>query len=305
MAKRKYLDEIKPIRKKFFIGGKDDDENQYNSSNNTKTVGEDVGAIGINLEAIKEAAKHTNPGTNTYTYQKTIEENPNEKILEKKLKLKRAAFVKANNMQYIGGDNARDKFFTIYPKINNAVDSIAKAYGISPDLLKYRLKHEGFVDDVIRQNNSVITDYDNMVYRKFPEYIKNGVINEDSLLHSRSLRYNRNGFNYFGLDYTGALIEQGKVKTKGENWYSGEATNENNVSVPAAFGETNLDNLGLMAANLVYAKSLAKKDFPNLSGKDLERAASVYYNMGPVGAKQYIINNNGGHKFIKGGSIKN
>lgn len=304
MVKRKYLDEIKPVRKKFFIGGKDDDENQYNSSDKVKTVGEGVGAIGINIEAIKEAAKHINPGTNTYTYQKTIEENPNEKSLEKKLKLKRAAFVNANNMQYIGGNNARDKFFTIYPKINNAVDSVAKAYGISPDLLKYRLKREGFVDDVIREHNDIITNY-NKGYDQIPQLIKNGVINEDSLLHSSSSGYKRNGFKYFGLDYIGALIEQGKVKTKGENWYSGEATNENNVSVPAAFGETNLDNLGLMAANLVYAKSLAKKDFPNLSGKDLERAASVYYNMGPVGAKQYIINNNGGHKFIKGGSIKN
>ena len=175
---------------------------------------------------------------------------------------------------YIGGtiEESRNKFWKEYPSVEHAVDSIANAYQINPDIIKYRLNHEGYVDSSITSNN---INHTLKIYHP-----KNNDLKSNINTHS--------GFFSFGLDDVGTLIKEGKIKLINEKWYDGQNKNEKNRSVNSAVGETDLDNIGIMTATLKYYRDQAKKDYPKASNEDLDRYSVIYYNRGQQGAKKFI-----------------
>ena len=194
-----------------------------------------------------------------------------------------------SKFSYIGGTTAqvRKKLWQVKPKIKAAVDSVANAYGINPQLLKDRLDVEGFTDRIIKGNNNAYLN---------PVDIKNDFLRqqalvgapEDSILYNP--RYSQAAMEAFGTDDAGTLIKEGKVKLINEKWKDGVGINEKGRSVNPAEGITNLDNIGITAATLKYFRDEAKKRNPKLTGRHLDEAAGIYYNRGITGGQNYLNN---------------
>ena len=182
---------------------------------------------------------------------------------------------KKHNIRYIGGTRQEtwNKLWNKRRRLSNAVDSIAGRYGIDSDVLKYRLNHEGFTDNLIQDNNDVYrAPY---IYRYTSD---EDLLNEDAL----------SGFNSFGLDDAADYIDSGKVKLINEQWNSGTGHNEKGRKTNSAEGLTTRDNIGIVAAHLKYFKDLAKTKHPNYSSDELNRASLIYYNRGETGGEKYI-----------------
>lgn len=190
---------------------------------------------------------------------------------------------------YIGGtaEQTRKKLWSVKPKIKAATDSIAKAYNISPELLRERLDVEGFTDLIIRGNNAAYLNPDtiNDEFNRRKHFVG---APEDSILFN--YRYQVPGMEGFGTDDTGTLIKEGKVKLINERWRDGSGINEKGRDVNPAEGLTNLDNIGITAATLKYFRDEAKKRNPKLTGKHLDEAAGIYYNRGITGGQKYLNN---------------
>ena len=187
---------------------------------------------------------------------------------------------------YIGGTPAetRKEYWKQEPVMQHAVDSIAEEYGISPDLLKYRLNHEGFVDRQIESRNRAVQQgkepirgYDLLNY---PIFQNNPVA----------------GFSQFGLDDAKTYIDEGKVNLIKEQWKDGTAINENGRPVNFVTGLRLKDNMGISAATMKYFRDAAKADFPNLSDPELDRYANAYYNRGIAGGRRWARNGAKGYK---------
>ena len=187
---------------------------------------------------------------------------------------------------YIGGtpSETRKEYWRQEPVMQHAVDSIAGEYGISPDLLKYRLNREGFVDRQIEKRNldtkqgrEPIRGYDLL---NFPTYKTSP----------------QAGFMQFGLDDAKTYIDEGKVNLINEQWYEGTGTNEKGRPVNFVTGVKLKDNLGISAAMLKYFRDTAKKDYPDLSESELDRYAAAYYNRGIEGGRKWAKNGAKGYK---------
>lgn len=185
-------------------------------------------------------------------------------------------------LTYIGGtpQQTRATFWDNYPEAVHVTDSIANAYSINPALLRNRLAAEGYVDRVIEVNNSKLYDRNTMV--------------NDYIYGNKA----GSGYARYGLDNVPAMIETGFVKPINEHWKMVTGVNEKGNAVYPAEGNTNLDNMGLMAATLKALRDKAKKDFPNANNADLDRYAQAYYNRGAVGGKKWVKNGAKGYKLI-------
>lgn len=176
------------------------------------------------------------------------------------------------NKSYIGGNTnqARDKYWEQSPIMKHATDSIANAYGITPNSLRNRLNHEGFTDKSIRANNSGenVSDY-NYLNKKYAFKGKQGV-------------------GEFGLDDAHTYIQSGKANLINESYYDADFINEKGRKTKSANGITVKDNIGIMASLLQMFRTQAAKDFPKSSNKFLDEASNVYYNRGFVGGKTYM-----------------
>jgi hypothetical protein len=192
---------------------------------------------------------------------------------------------------YIGGNSneARNKFWNQDAVLNHAVDSIANRYNIPSNALRYRLNHEGFVDNVIKRRNMSKSN--------------NDLFLEDNigynLLHSKKY----NGALHFGLDDVGSMIQNGKVKLINENWGSGEFTNEKGRTTNAAIGDSVSDNIGITAATLKYFADTIRQKYPNLSNYDVYRYANAYYNRGNTGGDKWVSNGASGYSYKQGGKM--
>lgn len=169
----------------------------------------------------------------------------------------------------------RTQFWGQYPEMGQAVDSVANVYGINPGMLRSRLDREGPVDEEIKLHN--------MYFDSDPTLVRNG---KNLFNASVPAGY---GPKRFGLDDVGTMINEGKVKLKGENYSTGDFTNEKGRQTLAASGDTFADNVGLMAATLRYFKDVAAQRHPDLSDYELNRYASGYYNRGPYGDSDEFI----------------
>jgi len=178
--------------------------------------------------------------------------------------------------RYIGGDKqeVRDKFWKYDKETAKAVEQIASNYGISADLLKDRLDQEGFTDNRINSlNDYVLGKSDD--YKYGYDYLYN-ISPYDA------------GYKYYGLDNVPSMINEGKINPKDSYWKNtGLHYNERGEPVYPATGISNIDNIQLIAAALQYFKNKAKKDFPNVSGTNLDRYASAYYNRGEGNGKYW------------------
>lgn len=167
----------------------------------------------------------------------------------------------------------RAKYWQQAPIIRHATDSIAEAYGINPELLRDRLNHEGFVDESIKVNNrgKDSSSY-NTLNTNYEWADKNGKVGSP-------------GFVGFGLDWGADNIQKGKVKLINENWSDSHNTNEKGTLVHTSDGNSNKDNIGIVAAHLKYFRDKAAKQFPNASPKRLDEIAGIYYNQGEYTTK--------------------
>lgn len=183
---------------------------------------------------------------------------------------------------YIGGtpEQARDEFWRQEPVLKHAVDSIANRYEISPEVLRYRIDKEGYVDEEINRRNSSILKGN----RNFPRGY--------DLLHDRT-----SGMA-FGLDDAATNIKRGDVKLINEVWYELDPfINEKGRTTYPAEGEDTAGNIGIMAAHLKYHREKAKQDFPNASEYDLDRYGLAYYNRGNAGGKKWVKQGADGYNY--------
>ena len=175
-----------------------------------------------------------------------------------------AVIANRKNLDYIGGTEEESirKMINKMPETIKEITSIAKQYNINPNVLIHRLGQEGAITDFIKDYNY--------------NYNKEQQKNVDSSFFEESY----DGFKSFGLDHTGSLLKEGKVKLKHPiNWWDVDATNEDSIKVNAATSDSNYGNVILQAATMEYIKNeLSKrKDIPK---KDIDMYTNAAYNLG-------------------------
>lgn len=193
---------------------------------------------------------------------------------------------------YIGGtrQQARDKYWQTDNEMYILTDSVARRYGINPELLRGRMDAEGYTDQAIKDINA---EYEDRVH---PERY-----NRNFIAPLGEQKFNSPATPYvageeFGLDDVATYINDGRVKLINENWGDGQFRNEKGRWTNMAMGHNYSDNIGIMAATLKAMRDQAKKDFPNASEADLDRYAGAYYNRGFTGGKKYAKSGGKGYK---------
>ena len=202
---------------------------------------------------------------------------------------------------YIGGtpEQARAEFWRQEPVLQHAVDSVGKLYGINPDIIKYRLNHEGFVDDNIKiRNNDIQNNYN----------IRRGY----NILNFPTGPYEAS--HHFGFDDYGTYLENGNIQlsdkkrfydtvTKGKkeyrpaSYWTVDFDNEKGRKTNAAIGSDVADAFGMTAAGLKYFRDKAKEDYPDTSDYDLNRYANAYFNRGIVGGRKWVNDGAKGYNY--------
>lgn len=211
-------------------------------------------------------------------------------------------------ISYIGGtpEQARAKFWKQEPVLQHAIDSVSKRYNVNPEVVKYRINHEGFVDHYIQDRNNALkrgnADWQPRGYEILNDLVSAGA-----------------GISDFGFDDYGTYLEEGKIKLTGKQlykqpggfkymspqYYTGysndgqEYTNEKGRKTNPATGWDNATNFGMAAAGLKYFKDEAKKDFPNASDEELDRYSLAYFNRGVVGGRKWVKSGAKGYNFKK------
>lgn len=201
--------------------------------------------------------------------------NTKEKVEENEPVIKKDEFISTEphkKIAYGTNEETRKRVYDRFPVLRETTDSIAKAYNISPSLLRTRLANEGFIDEIARDNDS-----------------NNGVSDFNAI---------NLGFSNFGTDNIPYYIESGLVNPINEKWSKGIDVNENYKSVFPAQGDTWRDNIGLMAATLQGFRNKAIEDFPELSDDDYNRLANAYYNRGIKGGRDWWNTGGKGYNII-------
>ncbi len=198
---------------------------------------------------------------------------------------------------YIGGTpaQARQAYWDTDNEMYMLTDSVARTYGIAPELLRARMDREGYTDARIKELNA---DYTNKTNR---------ALLGQQLFNSPAMPYVAG--EEFGLDDVATYINDGRVQLINENWGDGQFRNEKGRWTNMAMGHNYSDNIGIMAATLKAMRDQAKKDFPKASEADLDRYAGAYYNRGFTGGKQYAKTGGKGYKVRRtletGGKVDN
>lgn len=185
---------------------------------------------------------------------------------------------------YIGGtpSQARQAYWDTDNEMYMLTDSVARTYGITPELLRARMDREGYTDARIKELND---DYTNKTNR---------ALLGEKLFNSPAMPYVAG--EEFGLDDVATYINDGRVQLINENWGDGQFRNEKGRWTNMAMGHNYSDNIGIMAATLKAMRDQAKKDFPKASEADLDRYAGAYYNRGFTGGKKYVKSGGKGYK---------
>lgn len=185
---------------------------------------------------------------------------------------------------YIGGTPAqsRQAYWDTDKEMYMLTDSVARTYGIAPELLRARMDREGYTDARIKELN------DDYLHKT------NRALLGEKLFNSMAIPAVAG--SEFGLDDVATYINNGKVRLINEKWGDGKFLNEKGRWTNIAMGYNYSDNIGIMAATLKAMRDQAKKDFPNASKSDLDRYAGAYYNRGFTGGKKYIRAGGKGYK---------
>jgi len=193
---------------------------------------------------------------------------------------------------YIGGtrQQARDKYWQTDNEMYMLTDSVARTYGINPELLRSRMDKEGYTDERIKDINY---EYDVARGRKHRDSPFRAVLGE-KLFNSEA--DSRTASEEFGLDDVATYINNGRVHLINETWGDGQFRNEKGRWTNIAIGNNYSDNIGIMAATLKAMRDQAKKDFPKASEAELDRYAGAYYNRGFTGGKNYVKAGGKGYK---------
>ena len=171
--------------------------------------------------------------------------------------------------RYIGGspNQARQKYLDQNKEFTDSIKTIAKRYGINPNLLASRIAKEGPIDRLIQQYNQ------NQGY---------DVYHID--------RTSGNGMEW-GLDDSYTDIKNGmEIK---EPWVRGrlrqdEAINEKGrIVYPVIFDKWS-DGISVTAAELKMRRDYLKNKFPYLSDSQLDRMSSAAFNQGIYGVSNKI-----------------
>lgn len=187
------------------------------------------------------------------------------------------AQTRAIKVGYNGGttEQTRRKYWQEEPVMRHAVDSVAGRYGINPMLLANRMEWEGFVDNQIKDRNSLIK-------RKQPQGIARGY----EILHDAPGI--EQGYNEFGTDDSKTYINKRQARLINERWSPYKRPNDNGRVVQNAAGLTTVDNMGIQASLLKMFRDQAKKDFPGKSEAEYDSMAAAYYNRGRGGGRNYV-----------------
>lgn len=187
------------------------------------------------------------------------------------------AQTRAIKVGYNGGttEQTRRKYWQEEPVMRHAVDSVANAYKINPMLLANRMEHEGFIDEQIKDRNS-------LVKKKQTQGISRGY----EILHEPSVR--GAGLTQFGTDDGATYINSGQARLINERWTDENNTNEKGRKIHSSNGLTVVDNMGIQASLLKMYRDQAKKDFPGRTEAEYDSMAAAYYNRGKGGGRNYV-----------------
>ena len=165
---------------------------------------------------------------------------------------------------YIGGttNEARQKYFDTDTELTNTVKTMAKKYGISPNVLASRIAKEGPIDEAIKNYNNT-----------------NGYFQRGDMIGP-----------IWGLDDMGTWITNGKVKLrKGlmvDTDY--EMENEKGRTTYSVGSDNYMDGVELTAVALKYFKDQMRQKYPKASEAQLEQYATAAFNTGMTGAINLI-----------------
>ena len=165
---------------------------------------------------------------------------------------------------YIGGttNEARQKYFDTDTELTNTVKTMAKQYGISPNVLASRIAKEGPIDEAIRNYNNT-----------------NGYFQRGDMIGP-----------IWGLDDMGTWITDGTVKLrKGlmvDTDY--EMENEKGRTTYSVGSDNYMDGVELTAVALKYFKDRMRQQYPKASEAQLEQYATAAFNNGMTGATNLI-----------------
>ena len=172
---------------------------------------------------------------------------------------------------YIGGSTseARKKYFNLDKELTQVVTNLATSYGISPALVIDRLAHEGIIDEAINENNWISAGNDPKL-----SYFSGG----SSIVDNNSQAFNL-PYGLFGLDCIFDTYTKGIVKTKRPiNFQISPQLNESNERVNSGWTNNIYDTLELFVAELASRREQVKKQYPNLTDKELDSATAARYN---------------------------
>lgn len=165
---------------------------------------------------------------------------------------------------YIGGttNEARQKYFDTDTELTNTVKTMAKKYGISPNVLASRIAKEGPIDEAIKNYNNT-----------------NGYFQRGDMIGP-----------VWGLDDMGTWITNGKVKLRKGLMVDADYEMENEKGrITYSVGSDNyMDGVELTAVALKYFKDQMRQKYPKASEAQLEQYATAAFNTGMTGAINLI-----------------
>ena len=165
---------------------------------------------------------------------------------------------------YIGGDinEARQKYFDTDTEFTDSIKSIAKRYGIKPNVLASRVAKEGPVDAAIRHYNGT------------NGYFKRGDMKGPA----------------WGLDDLGYMINKGLIAWPKNREIDTDFLfeNEKGRTTRSVYSEHYFDGMELTAAALQRFRREMKKKFPKATEAQLDQYAAAAFNMGMTGATNAI-----------------
>lgn len=165
---------------------------------------------------------------------------------------------------YIGGttNEARQKYFDTDTELTNTVKTMAKKYGISPNVLASRIAKEGPIDEAIKNYNNT-----------------NGYFQRGDMIGP-----------IWGLDDMGTWITNGKVKLRKGLMIDAdyEMENEKGRTTYSVGSDNYMDGVELTAVALKYFKDQMRQKYPKASEAQLEQYATAAFNTGMTGAINLI-----------------
>ena len=242
----------------FEIGGKKKQNKKVGPTYNPKTKTW-TNSKGQNITGKSFKGKY---GTTTYLDSGAVDLDASE--ISGKYNDHRWRYASNAPRVYIGGktNEARQKYFDMDTELTSAIKTMAKQYGISPNVLASRIAKEGPIDEAIRNYNNT-----------------NGHFQRGDMIGP-----------IWGLDDMGTWISNGIVKPRKDLkvYTDVEMENEKGRTTYSVESDNYMDGVELTAVALRYFKDEMRKRYPKASEAQLEQYATAAFNNGMARATNLI-----------------